>query len=383
MTQPNTQALIQVNPAEIVRKVALSGNLKPLSESERWSYYEAYCKHLGLEPTTRPFDIMERDGKVSLYPNANCAAQLGEKMHLSFPEYKTEVIADCVFVYRVLAKTEDGREAWGTGAVPMGKLPLEIASAIKKAETQAKRRVTLSLGGLGLTDSDEMADIGASVAMAEPDTEKPKRRKPQPEPQIIEAEKVETSPVATTEKAQKPMTATEATGRSPKSIFWDECQAANIDAKQARAMWQEAEGDLSKAMAMLSLLTPPPEESGDFLDGVAAENLSEPMSFDEDEPPTPQQAAFDAQAPLPRVTGCGQVIKDDNVGLNPSAFWKWVKFRTIDRTKPNALRIEQIIRLNSTEQPKIDRAGKVIKGQTELSPNWQAVIHQVKQEFGF
>ena len=147
----------------IVRRIALSGNLKSLSEPERWQYYEAFCRHLGLEPTTRPFDVIDRDGKVNLYPNANCAAQLGERMRLSFPEYKTEVIADAVFVYRVLARDSEGREAWGTGAVPMGRTPLEIASAIKKAETQAKRRVTLSMGGLGITDSDEMIDLGAQV----------------------------------------------------------------------------------------------------------------------------------------------------------------------------------------------------------------------------
>lgn len=272
------QAIAKVDSAAIVRKVALSGNLKSLSENERWEYYEAFCRHLNLEPTTRPFDVMEREGKVSLYPNANCAAQLGERMGMSFPEYQTEIIMDCVFVYRVRAVTEDGREAWGTGAVPLGRSPLEIASAIKKAETQAKRRVTLSMGGLGITDSDEMEVIGTQVINSEPTQPEPKTRKAEPKPgrvfHIVNGAEVEGLPpeevarqaeaaaestrVAQEQSAafraeQKAKAAAELSIAGAKRTASEWFKKQSIKAEDQRLIWSRLDGNLELINSFLTI----------------------------------------------------------------------------------------------------------------------------------
>jgi Arc/MetJ family transcription regulator len=55
------------------------------------------------------------------------------------------------------AKDRTGREDASTGAVPLGNLKGDaFANALMKAETKAKRRVTLSIAGLGWLDETEL-----------------------------------------------------------------------------------------------------------------------------------------------------------------------------------------------------------------------------------
>ena len=67
---------------------------------------------------------------------------------------------DDLYVVTADARTADGRTDSGTGAVCIKGLAGEAkANAIMKAETKAKRRVTLSICGLGMTDESEVGSI--------------------------------------------------------------------------------------------------------------------------------------------------------------------------------------------------------------------------------
>jgi hypothetical protein len=65
-----------------------------------------------------------------------------------------------IYVVTARAKDRTGREDESPGAVPLGNLKGDaLANALMKAETKAKRRVTLSIAGLGWLDETELATI--------------------------------------------------------------------------------------------------------------------------------------------------------------------------------------------------------------------------------
>jgi hypothetical protein len=67
---------------------------------------------------------------------------------------------DDIYVVTARATTPDGRTDEATGAVSIAGLQGEqLANAIMKAETKAKRRVTLSIVGLGIFDETELDDV--------------------------------------------------------------------------------------------------------------------------------------------------------------------------------------------------------------------------------
>lgn len=223
----------------IAQKAAMSGNLKTLTDAERWQYYLAMCQHLELDPVSRPFDWIEQEGKLSLYPNANCAAQLASKMLLSFPEYHAEVIGD-VYVYRVKA-VDENRELWATGAVPMGRNASETARAFKKAETQARRRAVLAMGGLALTEADEIYEIGGqspaietNAAETQPEPEPKKTKRGRPAQALSPAPQMEPQP--------EPLT--EAAIAEAKRVAWGWMNKLSIGKDDAIKIWNTLDNNL-------------------------------------------------------------------------------------------------------------------------------------------
>lgn len=154
---------------QLIAKIALTGNLAPLTEEQRWEYYQAYCRYLGLDPITRPFDILtrtEKDGAkiVTLYANASCSSQIADLRGVNYgrPEIEFNDGVGTLTVW-VKATLPSGRERWGDGVVHIqalgGKL---LENAIKKATTQAHRRATLALCGISMPDESEIEDIPAA-----------------------------------------------------------------------------------------------------------------------------------------------------------------------------------------------------------------------------
>jgi hypothetical protein len=146
---------------ELLAKIVQSGNLGLLSESDRLIYYFNYCRQLGLNPLSRPFDYIEENGKISLYPNAQAASQLRDKRNVSTRIVKEEMLLNGD-IYSVLVEARIGdRSEQATGKVSLtGLSGKHKANAMKKAETQARRRATLAIVGLDtIGDEDQKASV--------------------------------------------------------------------------------------------------------------------------------------------------------------------------------------------------------------------------------
>lgn len=143
----------------IMEKVLAKGDLKELTPKERVELYSNICSSLNLNPLTRPFQYISFDGKLTLYASKDCTEQLRNLHSISIIKIEKEVI-DGVFCYTAYARSARGQEDVGTGAVTIkGLSGKSLANAFKIAETQAKRRVTLSICGLGWTDESEIPDV--------------------------------------------------------------------------------------------------------------------------------------------------------------------------------------------------------------------------------
>jgi hypothetical protein len=146
-------------PPEVMEKIVLSGDLSELNAAQRADYYAAVCRCLGLNPLTKPFEFLTLNGKLRLYALRDCADQLRRLHGISIYITNRERMED-IYIVTARAKDRTGREDESTGAVPLGNLKGDaLANALMKAETKAKRRVTLSIAGLGWLDETELETI--------------------------------------------------------------------------------------------------------------------------------------------------------------------------------------------------------------------------------
>jgi len=153
-----TQSL---NSSDVISQLILNGDLSKLSQSEKINYYKGYCDRMGLDPFTKPFDLLRLNGKEVLYCTRSGTQQLNKKHALSHTITSREII-EAAGVYQVTARAclPDGRCTESIGAVNIGGLKGDAyANAIMKAETKAKRRATLDLLGLGVLDETEVETI--------------------------------------------------------------------------------------------------------------------------------------------------------------------------------------------------------------------------------
>lgn len=150
--------------AELVEKVVVDGDLANLTPAERVNYYRAVCESVGLNPLTKPFEYLRLNNKLRLYALKTATDQLRNIYRISI-ELEKPIIEDDLVIVTAVAKDATGRVDSDTGAVPILGLKGEAkANAILKAITKAKRRVTLSMVGLGMLDETEVETIpGAEV----------------------------------------------------------------------------------------------------------------------------------------------------------------------------------------------------------------------------
>lgn len=155
---PESPATAPVEPA-IVERVLIHGDLRQLSPAQKVSYYKAVCESMGLNPLTRPFEYIVLNGKETLYAKRDATDQLRNVHHVSVQIIAREVTEDC-YVVTARATMPNGRQDESIGAVPIATLKGEVrANAMMKCETKAKRRVTLSICGLGILDETEVESI--------------------------------------------------------------------------------------------------------------------------------------------------------------------------------------------------------------------------------
>lgn len=152
----------------IVARVVIAGDLAKLSDAERARYYVATCESLGLNPHTQPFGLIVLNSKLQLYAKKDCAEQLRRRDGITLAILAREVIED-VYVVTARASLPSGRTDESTGCVGLGGLKGDArANAMMKAETKAKRRVTLSICGLGFLDESEIEAAPDAVVQAPP-----------------------------------------------------------------------------------------------------------------------------------------------------------------------------------------------------------------------
>ena len=146
-------------PNEATRRAIALGELDRLDEDSQTAYYHAICESLGLNPLTRPLEYLELNGRLTLYAKRDATDQLRHKHQVSIEILDRTHQAD-VYVVRARATLPDGRTDESLGAVSLAGLEGEaLANALMKAETKAKRRVALSICGLGLLDETEVETI--------------------------------------------------------------------------------------------------------------------------------------------------------------------------------------------------------------------------------
>lgn len=134
---------------EDVERVLIGGDIGKLNPEQKLNYYNALCHSLGLNPLTRPFDYLTLNGKVTLYAKKDCTEQLRKRWGVSVDEVKHDFRQELgLYVVTAIGRDATGRKDTGTGAVSVAGLKGDaLANAIMKAETKAKRRLTLSICG--------------------------------------------------------------------------------------------------------------------------------------------------------------------------------------------------------------------------------------------
>lgn len=156
-----TTALTEKPAADlsVIEQVLMQGDLAPLKPAERVAYYDKVCETLGLNKYTKPFEYIILNGKLRLYATRDCTDQLRKRDKISVRGITTQQVGD-VYIVTAVVETPEGRTDTSTGAVPLkGKVGDDLANALMKAETKAKRRATLSICGLGWLDETELETI--------------------------------------------------------------------------------------------------------------------------------------------------------------------------------------------------------------------------------
>jgi hypothetical protein len=154
--------------AKKIEEMLATGNIEQFAPEQKVSYINMICESLGLNPLTRPFEFVKFQGKTVLYARKDCTDQLRKIHGVSIEITEQKTFNDILFV-TVIATDRHGRTDSDVGALPISNLKgNDLANATMKAVTKAKRRVTLSICGLGLLDESELETMPGAKTEAVP-----------------------------------------------------------------------------------------------------------------------------------------------------------------------------------------------------------------------
>jgi hypothetical protein len=155
--------------AQTAIQLITENDLSGLSGPQRVQVVLAMCDELGLNPLTKPIQLLTLDGKLVAYVTKGATDQMANNRGVS-----TRIVdrgRDGHTYYAIVeARTQDGRTAEEIGVVSLEvysranqqhrpATTAETANAMMKAVTKAKRRAILSLIGLGLMAQEEAEDL--------------------------------------------------------------------------------------------------------------------------------------------------------------------------------------------------------------------------------
>jgi len=144
--------------SNVVESVVIGGDLSKLSPEQRVSYYKAVCESIGLNPLTRPFDYITLNNKLTLYARKDATDQLRKLHDVSIDD--VDIVENPThYVVKVKGHDKTGRADVEIGVVAKTDMQGNLGNAQMKAVTKAKRRLTLSLCGLGMLDETEIETI--------------------------------------------------------------------------------------------------------------------------------------------------------------------------------------------------------------------------------
>lgn len=145
---------------ELLEKVILQNDLGGLSPLEKVQHIKNVCLTLGLNPLTKPIQLHKFQGKEVMYMAKDGAEQLRKIHNVSIVKLETDILRNDLYVVKAYAQLTNGRQDCSTAAVGISGLKGDaVGNAMKKCETQAKRRVTLSICGLGMLSEEELENL--------------------------------------------------------------------------------------------------------------------------------------------------------------------------------------------------------------------------------
>lgn len=151
-----TELIPVSNNSELISNLVLNGDISKMSNEMKVQYYNQLCHSLNLNPVTKPFQIIAFQGKTILYATKDCTEQLRKINKVSIVELNQD-LKEGLCISKCKVQDKDNRYDIATGVVNIAGLKGgDLANAIMKSETKAKRRATLSICGLGILDESEL-----------------------------------------------------------------------------------------------------------------------------------------------------------------------------------------------------------------------------------
>lgn len=147
---------------EIVEQLMIKGDISGLNQEQIIEYYRYQCFRNGLDPASKPFDVITLQGKKVLYPTKGCCEQLRKIHGISVIDTTIDKINN-EYVCTCKVKSVDGRTDIDVGAIPA-----TDHNSLMKAITKAKRRATLSICGLGDVDEAHPAEYTIQSELQQP-----------------------------------------------------------------------------------------------------------------------------------------------------------------------------------------------------------------------
>lgn len=141
----------------LLEKVITANDLGGLSPVEKVQHIKNMCESIGLNPLTKPIQLIKFQGREIAYFTKEATEQLRKLNKVSITKLDPKMLDGGIYVVTATATMPDGRQDSSTAALVTRELKGEaLANALMKCETKAKRRVTLSICGLGFIDESEL-----------------------------------------------------------------------------------------------------------------------------------------------------------------------------------------------------------------------------------
>lgn len=146
----------------------LAVRMTDFTDEEKIKHYQNVCESLGLNASLRPFEYFMADDqyegrKLVMYVTKAGGNQLRKVHHISIDPVIVKIEGGVATVVAT-AKDSTGRTDSCVGSVTVeGKKGKALEDAVMWAETKAKRRVTISITGIGMLDESEVQEMGAGT----------------------------------------------------------------------------------------------------------------------------------------------------------------------------------------------------------------------------